>query len=252
MWKQLLAGTLTAAVLGAGGVAVAGAVGGHSSPSSEATAPSGSDTARTGKHRAAELRRAAKLAADTIGVSVADLRTAVKNGQTVADVARAHSVDPQHVVDALVKAADDRIAAAVKAGKLSAARAAKLQQRVPKLADTFVNHTQDLVGRARKRVARRAAVIDTAASAIGVSADDLRSDLRAGQSIADVATAHHVAVQHVVDALVTAAKAKIDAAVKAGKLTPARAAALEQRLPTLMQRVVTRHAANRPAASATA
>jgi hypothetical protein len=210
--------------------------------------------------RAAVLRRAATIAAGAIGVSVTDLRAAIKDGQTVADVARAHSVDPQHVVDALVQAADTRIDAAVKGGKLTPARAAKLEQRVPKLADAFVNHTQDVIGRARQhrsaRVGRRDAVVDTAASAIGVTPDELRQQLRAGQSIADVATAHHVAVSHVVDALVTAATAKVDAAVKAGKLTSARATALEQRLPTMVQKVVARHftggAASNTPATATA
>lgn len=248
MWKKLLAGVLTAALLGIGGVAVAGAVGTHSGSSSSSdasTAPTSSNAAKTARsRRLTALRRAAKLAADTIGISVRDLRSAVKDGQTVGAVAEAHHVDPQHVVDALVQAADARIDAALKAGKITSERATKLRQRVPTLADEFVNHTQDLIARARTRgnarATRRADVIAAAAAAIGVSATDLRNDLRSGQSIADVATAHHVAVQHVVDALVAAATAKIDAAVKAGTLTSARAAALEQRLPALMQRVVSR------------
>jgi hypothetical protein len=247
MWNKLLAGAVTAAVLGAGGIAVAGAVGGHGAPSGDtakasATASGNLDTAGRG---AARLRHAAKIAADTIGISVAQLRTAVAGGQTIAAVATAHHVDPQHVVDALVHAADTRIDAALKNGRIDATRAATLKQRAATAADAFVNHTQDVVAklksRAAHRVAGRHALLDAAASAIHISTTELRTDLRSGQSIADVATAHHVAVQTVVDTLVNAAKAKIDAAVQAGKLTPQRAARLEQRLPTLVDKLVNRH-----------
>jgi hypothetical protein len=52
--------------------------------------------------------------------------------------------------------------------------------------------------------------LDTAAKTIGVSEQDLRSALRDGKSVADVATEHGVAGEKVVDALVAEATAKLD------------------------------------------
>jgi len=77
--------------------------------------------------RQAVLRAGLDVAAKTIGVTQADLVTALKGGQSIADVATAKGVAPQKVVDALVAAAKVKIDAAVKAGKLTADRAAKLE-----------------------------------------------------------------------------------------------------------------------------
>lgn len=61
--------------------------------------------------------------------------------------------------------------------------------------------------------------LDVVAKAIGISVDTLRSELDGTKSIADVAKAHNVEAQKVIDALVADATARIDAAVKDGKLT---------------------------------
>jgi hypothetical protein len=60
----------------------------------------------------------------------------------VADVANAHHVQPQTVVDALVKAGDTRVDALASHHRISSARAAKLKARLPQLAQRFVNRTR--------------------------------------------------------------------------------------------------------------
>jgi len=69
------------------------------------------------------------------------------------------------------------------------------------------------------------AVTDTSvvAKAIGISEADLQTALQGGQSVADVAKAHNVNLQVVIDALVADGQAELDAAVKAGTLTQAQA-----------------------------
>jgi hypothetical protein len=54
--------------------------------------------------------------------------------------------------------------------------------------------------------------LDAAASAIGISAEDLRSALDGGKTIAQVAADHGVEVQKVIDAMVAEAQARLDAA----------------------------------------
>jgi hypothetical protein len=60
---------------------------------------------------------------------------------------------------------------------------------------------------------------DTAAKTIGIPTNELMQDLANGQSVADVAKAHNVDPQKVIDALVADAKAKLDKAVAANKIT---------------------------------
>jgi len=73
------------------------------------------------------------------------------------------------------------------------------------------------------------AVTDTsvAAKAIGISEADLLAALATGKTVADVAAAHNVPVQTVVDALVTDGLNELDAQVKAGTLTQAQADAMK-------------------------
>ena len=61
--------------------------------------------------------------------------------------------------------------------------------------------------------------LDEAAKALGIDLDELRTELQSGKTLAEIATAHDIDVQQVIDALTAAAKAKLDAAVTAGRIT---------------------------------
>jgi len=67
--------------------------------------------------------------------------------------------------------------------------------------------------------------LETAAKAIGISVDELRTALIAGQTLAQVAEAKGVSRQTVVDALVAGHNARIDRAVAEGGLTAEKAVA---------------------------
>ncbi len=62
---------------------------------------------------------------------------------------------------------------------------------------------------------------DDVAHALGITTDQLKADLKGGQSIAAIATAQHVDVATVIQVITDQANTKIDAAVQAGKLTQA-------------------------------
>jgi polyhydroxyalkanoate synthesis regulator phasin len=97
---------------------------------------------RHGGVRLKALEGMLQVSADTIGVSVDDLKTALKSGQSVADVANAHTVNPSDVITAIVNAGTAKIDQAVTDGKLTQAQADKLKGHLPKAADKFVNHTK--------------------------------------------------------------------------------------------------------------
>lgn len=244
--KKILATLLTATLLGVGGLTVASAAESPSGSKAPATASPSPDGAKAGTHAGAR-KAAFKAAADAIGISPADLVKAMKGGHSIADVAQSHDVEVQTVVDAVVSALDARIQAGVDSGKISTEEAAKLHAAVAKRAPKLVDATPQQLR--HRRVIR--ASVDVAAKTIGVSPADLRSAIVSGKSVAEVATAHDVEPAAVVSALVTAGTARIDKAVDAGHLEPARAAKLKDKLPELAQKFVDfkRSAGDKPAAT---
>ena len=80
-----------------------------------------------------------KVAADKIGVQPKDLVQARRDGQSIADVATAHTVNPADVVTAIVDAGNQKIGQAVTNGHLQQDRADALKAKLPQLADKFVN-----------------------------------------------------------------------------------------------------------------
>ena len=99
----------------------------------------GHDGHGKGAFRKGLRRGVIATSAKTIGVTPADLVKALKSGKSIAQVAQAKGVDPQKVIDAIVSGGTTKIDAAVKAGKIDAAKAAKIKQRLPKLAEKVVN-----------------------------------------------------------------------------------------------------------------
>jgi len=157
------------------------------------------------------------VAAQTIGISEDDLIAAVQSGQTIAQVAQAHGVDPQAVIDAMVADAESHLSENV--------------------AD-FVNNTPQDLSRHRHPGQPPGPSLDVAASAIGVTVDDLRTALQSGQTIAEVAQAHGVDPQTVVDALVADAQQHLDQAVAAGRLSQERADDIASHLSDQMTKLV--------------
>jgi len=88
------------------------------------------------------LKGMVDVAANTIGVQPSDLANEVKSGKSVADVATAHNVDPQTVVQAIVDAGNKKVDEAVTNGKLTSAQGDKIKSHLSDAATKFVNHTR--------------------------------------------------------------------------------------------------------------
>lgn len=86
--------------------------------------------------------------------------------------------------------------------------------------------------------------LSAAATALGMTAADLRTALAGGQTLAQVAQDEGVAVEVLVDALVEAEKARVARAVTDGRLTQAEA---DERLADVTERVTERVNTARPA-----
>jgi polyhydroxyalkanoate synthesis regulator phasin len=142
-----------------------------------------------------------------------------ENQAVLNDAAKQLGVQPSALSAALKKALENRIDAAVADGRLTKAQGDELKQRIesgdvplfgPGLGGGF-HHEGPFGG------------LDAAATYLGLTDAQLRRQLESGKSLADVAKAQGKSVDGLVNALVAAAKKKIDAAVADGRLTQSQA-----------------------------
>jgi hypothetical protein len=165
-------------------------------------------------------------AATVLNITPQQLRTELQ-GKSLADVAQAHGKTAADMVTALQTAAHNRIDAAVTAGRLSAADAATQKTRVDARITQIVNRVVPQGGPGQPGGPRGprgfGGDLNAAATALNITPEQLRTELN-GKSLADVAKAHGKTAADVVTALETAAHARIQAAVTAGRLTAAQAA----------------------------
>ncbi|GAC1517962.1 MAG: hypothetical protein NVS1B12_07770 [Acidimicrobiales bacterium] len=201
---------------GATGLAVGLAIGGYGAASA-ASAPSAASAASApalapaapavpdSAHRG--MRPGLAAAATALHLSVTELQARLAAGKTIAAIAADQHVPVSDVIDAMVADAQ-----------------AGLRERI----------TAEVNGNGPVRAARgrrRPADLGVVATALGMTPTEVRTALENGQSIADVARAKHVDPQTVIDALIKDRTAKLDQAVKDGRITQAQADRVKATLP---------------------
>ncbi|MFN2467381.1 MAG: hypothetical protein ABR521_04515 [Gaiellaceae bacterium] len=201
--KQWLALVATVAALGAGGAAIA-------------TTQAGSTT----KARAAEQ-------------------------PFLSDVAGRVGVRPDALLAAIKAEAKERVDAAVAAGKLPAERAARIKARIDAATlerpfagargSGFKGGPGARVGPGKHGRGHLLGIFRAAASYIGIDARDLRAELAAGRSLAEVATANGRTVAGLKQAILAEVKARLD---RAPRLSAERKAKLLARLSANLDRIV--------------
>jgi polyhydroxyalkanoate synthesis regulator phasin len=121
----------------------------------------------------------------------------------------------------------------VKAGTITQAQADAVTKALQD-ARPAMEHHGPWGGGPRGGFGRIGVALDEAAKALGIDLDELRTELQSGKTLAQIATEHDVDIQKVEDALTAAAKAKLDEAVKAGRITQEQA---DQRLTEMTDRL---------------
>jgi hypothetical protein len=134
------------------------------------------------------------------------------------DAAKQLGIAPSKLSDALKTALKNRVDAAVEAGRLSKAEGDALKARIES-ADVPLFP----VGPRPHGFGHHGPKLDAAASYLGLTEAQLRTELQSGKTLAQVATAHGKTAEGLVGALVAEAGKKLDAAVAAGRLTRAEA-----------------------------
>jgi hypothetical protein len=150
----------------------------------------------------------------------------------VNDAAKSLGIEPSKLSAALKKAFEDRIDAAVAAGRLTKQQGDELKQRIE--SGEFPLFGPPAFGHGFGAPHPFFHGLDAAASYLGLTEAQLHSRIESGKTLAEIAKAQGKSVDGLKDALVGDAKTHLDAAVKAGRLSSAE----EQRvLADLRQRI---------------
>jgi hypothetical protein len=152
-----------------------------------------------------------------LGLTADQLRTDLQSGKTLAQVASAQGKTVSGLEDAIIAGARKSLDAAVAAGQLTAA------QEAARLAD-LQSHVADIVNSTGPPDGGRGGpgggpATKAIADYLGLTSDEIRTQLQSGKTLAQVATAQGKTVDGLQAAIVADAKTHLDAAVAAGKLT---------------------------------
>ena len=154
----------------------------------------------------------------------------------VDDAARQLGIEPSRLSDALKKALENRVEAAVAAGRLTREEGDALKAWIESgRAPIFGGHLGH-----RRGHGPFGARLDAAASYLGLTRAELRSELAEGKTLASIARSRDKSVEGLVQALLAHARERLDAAVDAGRLTRAEAESMLEGLTTRIEALVNR------------
>lgn len=156
----------------------------------------------------------------------------------IARVAEKLGVEPLDLTQAVKDTALERVDEALAAGRITDVQAERMRARINDGKAPIFG-----VGahrRNERRIDVRAALIDSAAGALGMRGDELRSELKAGKSVADVAEERGVPLGDVKQQILDEATSRVAQAVENGRMSQDRSdemiAALAARLDKALQR----------------
>jgi hypothetical protein len=170
------------------------------------------------------IATAAALAVAGGGAAIAASKSGSPQEESKAvvdDAAKQLGVTPAKLSSALKKALENRVDAAVAAGRLTKEQGDALKKRIeaedyPILGGVGMGFAHPGGG---PGIIHRFGHLDAAASYLGMTEAELRTQLAGGKTLAEVAKAKGKSVDGLVSALVADEKKELDAAVAAGRLT---------------------------------
>jgi hypothetical protein len=156
------------------------------------------------------------IAATQLGGSPGEESQAVVN-----DAAKQLGIQPSALSSALKKALENRVDAAVAAGRLTKAQGDELQQRIE--SDDFPLFGPPFLGFGFgfAHAGPLFHGLDAAADYLGLTESQLRTQLNSGKTLAEIAKSRDKSVDGLIAALKADTKKKLDAAVTAGRITKA-------------------------------
>ena len=91
--------------------------------------------------------RGAGEIAEILGLEGSEIREALRNGSSIAELAEAQGIDRADIVDAIVARAEERLGTAVENGRIDAAQSAEMLTQAAERAEDLVNGEIEFGGR---------------------------------------------------------------------------------------------------------
>ena len=157
----------------------------------------------------------------------------------VSDAAKQLGVEPAKLTAALKKALENQIDADVAAGRITKEHGEAMKKRIEAGDYPLLDVGPRFGGFGHGELDRHVAFggLDAAAAYLGVTEEQLRTEIAGGKSLAEIAKAKGKSVDGLVDALTADAKKRLEDAVAAGRITKADA---DKALAEMKQRVTQR------------
>lgn len=229
-----LAGVLAVGLLGAS-VALAQDTGDSNSPSNHVD--------RHGPKGHKVLKGTLKSIYENSGLPAGTLKQGLKDGKSINQVLTENSVHPATVEAAVLVDFDASLDELVASGEIDDAKAADLylraEERLPQLMDRIPGPDREGRKPGERLMQGIKGLLGSAAETLGMEPRELGMRLKDGETVADVAAAEGVPVKDVVDAMVTDANARVDAAVAEGTIDEAKGTELKSKLAERIERFVT-------------
>jgi hypothetical protein len=159
-----------------------------------------------------------------LGLTADQVRTQLESGKTLAQVATAQGKTVSGLEAAIVADAKSHLDAEVTAGTITAAQETARLADLSSHVDDFVNSTGPPKGGHGPGGPGGGPASAAIASYLGLTRSDLMTQLEAGKTLAQVATAQGKSVSGLEAAIVADAKTHLDAEVTAGTITAAQEA----------------------------
>jgi uncharacterized protein YidB (DUF937 family) len=220
-------------VLAAAAIAGSGAAAVSHSTTALAADGTGSNAQKAASHPHSYSEPYQK-AASILGIDVNTLKSELKSGQSLVQVAQSKGVSEQTLISDLEAPVKERLDQAVANGKITADKENELLAKAQTRIQKFVEH-KGLI-QPQKRL--KQGLMKEVASLLGMDVKTLRSDLQAGHSIADLAQSKGISEQTLISDLQAKIKERLDQAVAKGKLTADQETKLLSKSSTYLQKFV--------------
>lgn len=158
--------------------------------------------------------RSLELAEEYTGLTLAEMRDALQNGQTLADLITANGQSVDAFIAAVMENVNARIDTAVENGPITAERAEELKATAQERITAWVNGEPGPL----------AALLE---EYTGLELPELREAHQNGHTLADLITANGQSVDDFIAAVMEPVSARIDMAVENGRITAERAEELK-------------------------
>ena len=162
--------------------------------------------------------------ATVLGMDPATLADQLRAGDTLTDIAAAQGVPIDDVKAAIVNGATERLTAAVTDGRITQEHADEELAELDDNLDAIVNGELPLgrrggFGHHGPAGFRGAGMLESVATVLGMDPATLADQLRAGDTLTDIAAAQGVPIDDVKAAIVNGATERLTAAVSDGRIT---------------------------------